>query len=80
MIDEATKKQIQVETHERAGSSVRVSLGMLDKVVKLFQENNISHWASHHAVSVDGSPMMVYIYLSLDSDPEPARVLLDRTP
>ncbi len=77
MIDEATKKQIQVETHERAVASVRVSLGMLDKVLKLFQENDIPHWASHHAVSVDGSPMMVYIYLRRKANPQAAQELLD---
>ena len=80
MIDEATKKPLQVKTDKLAGSSVEVSLGMRDKVLKLFQEHDIPHWAAHQAISVDGSPMMVMIYLRWEANPQAAQEILDRTP
>jgi hypothetical protein len=77
MTDSATRKRVCVLVDAASGPYIMVSRDQLDLVLKVLSENNIPHWASHLAVSVDGGPMIVDVYVGKRTDPQSVQALLD---
>ncbi len=76
MVDASNHKPIRVSV-DSAGPSISLPVGQLGQVRKLLEDNHVSHWVSHHAISVDGGPLIALIYLGRKTDPPHAQGLLD---
>ena len=77
MVDRGTQKPFRVLTDALAGSYIKVSVNGLECLRKLLEDNAIRHWVDHHAVSVDGGPLMTVIWLHRSTDPTQVQALLD---
>ena len=77
MVDASTHKPIRVSVDPASGPYIRLPRDQLEQVRKLLTDNNVSHWASHHAISVDDGPFIAVIYLGRKTDPGHVQGLLD---
>lgn len=77
MIDSATQKPIRVLFDAATGPYMKVTVAHLEQVRKVLEDNKISHWVSHHAISVDGRPMTTMIFIKKGTDPDRVQALFD---
>jgi hypothetical protein len=79
MTDTSKQRPVQVRTVDDI-SYLRVPEELVERIHKLFEENNVPHWVENLILSVDGGPRMVVIHLSRKADPRRAQELLDAIP
>ena len=77
MIDTVTQKPMRVLSVETASSYIIVPVVQLEKVCELLRVNDVPHWVSHHSISVDGRPPVVWVNLRLKVDPVRVQEFLD---
>jgi hypothetical protein len=77
MVDVETHKPVRVIADPLAGPYIMVSQGQVEKVRSILQNNGVEHWVDHHAVSVNGSPYIVAIWVAKRLDAGPIQELLD---
>jgi hypothetical protein len=79
MTNPADQRPLQVTIAETYGSFIELPRDLVDRVHNLLKENDIPHEVGQQAISVDGGPAMVLIYLSRKTNPRRVQELLDAT-
>jgi hypothetical protein len=77
MIDTGTNKPLRVSDYGEVGASIKVSVKHLKRLSDHLSQHGIAYWVDHHAVSVDGQPMVTEIYLRRGTDPQQVQAILD---
>ena len=78
MIDSGLGNPITVKTHEKAGSSIRLSKQHLAQVKQILEENKIRYWLDHTGIQFGDGPMNVWIHLWYKKDAARAQEALDK--
>jgi hypothetical protein len=77
MSDTCNQKPIRVMVSRSSGPYLKVPQDQLDKVRELLQAHGVGHWADHLAISIDGRPATVRVYLDKKCDPDQVQQILD---
>ncbi len=77
MTDTVTQKPMRVITAGDSGSYIIVPMTQLETVCELLRANDVPHWVSHHSISVNDRPPVVWVNLRLKVDPVRVQELLD---
>jgi hypothetical protein len=77
MNDISNQKPIEVSIPRTTGPYIEVTLAQLEKVREVLQAHGVEHWVDHLAISVDGRPATVWIYLDKKCNPSQVQQILD---
>ena len=80
MINTSTRKPLSVRPYGSFNAFISLPLTQLDEVTALLKANEIPHWVDDEALSVDGKPEVIWIYLEKISDMAAAQRILDASP
>ena len=77
MTEQTTREPIRLNIGERGYSSIHLLVSRLDEVKNLLTKNGVNYWVSDNYYSWNGGPEYAHIYLSIKSNLEQVRALLD---
>jgi len=77
VVDTQTHRPVRIAIDGLAGPYITVSEKQLGGVRSVLQSHGVKHWVDHYAVSVDGRPALMVIYLEKQSDVQLIQAFLD---
>jgi hypothetical protein len=78
MIDEMTKRPLQISTDGVAGPYLMVPVNQLESVRKVLDSRKIRYWVDADAISLDGEPAITVVNFGRAGDADQIQATLDK--
>lgn len=77
MTEQTTRKPIRLNVGDGGHASIHLLASRMEEVKNLLTKNGVTFWVSENFFSRNGGPEYGHIYLSIKTDIELVRTLLD---